>query len=136
MAAVFSSLLGVTKTSSIVLLLSSFLIPELVGADEGKDLFQKNCAACHTLTFEGPQRQGPALVRVIGRKAGSVRNFPYSKGLREAGWEWTPNNLEKWVENPQEMVPDSYMLYRQQDPIIRSKIVKFLSISSNNRKGS
>ena len=105
-------------------------------ADEGRALFLKNCAACHTLAFEEPRRQGPPLAKIIGRKAGSIENFPYSDGLKAAQWVWSVDNLGSWLENPQSVVPDSYMLYRQKDPNIREKIINFLSFSTDSEKGA
>ncbi len=39
------------------------------------------CAACHS--FEaGKTKVGPSLFGVVGRKAGSVPNFAYSKAMK------------------------------------------------------
>lgn len=112
------------------------MISVKVLADEEKQLFHKNCSACHTLNQEGPQRQGPSLDNIMGRKAGSIKNFPYSDGLKAAQWNWTSEKLNKWLINPQDLIADSYMLYRQKNPITRKKIIKFLLADSKKKKGA
>ncbi len=119
-----------------LLLLLPFLITSVEAiAEDEKALFSKGCSACHTLNFNSSQRQGPTLDRVIGRKAGSIKNFPYSDGLKNAEWDWTPERLDKWLINPQDVIPDSYMLYRQTDPIVRKKIINFLQSDRKKKQG-
>src|ERR1700722_1735139 len=48
----------------------------------GADLFNQQCAACHSLNPADPPRQGSLLAGVYGRKPGSIANFRYSPGLR------------------------------------------------------
>ena len=46
--------------------------------DDGKKVFKK-CAACHNIAKGGANKIGPALWGVIGRKAGSISGYKYSK---------------------------------------------------------
>ena len=54
-------------------------------------------------------REGPRLAGVYGRKAGSVVGFTYSAGLKNSGVTWNDATLEKWLSDPDIMVPDNNM---------------------------
>lgn len=102
-----------------------------LAAEDGEALFVQQCQTCHTLNLAEPPRQGPTLARVMGRKAGTVPGFPYSKGLKTAGFEWTPERMDKWIADPQAMISDSYMAYHQPDPAIRAKVVEYLAAAGS-----
>ena len=71
---------------------------------------------------------GPNLRGVVGRPAGSVEGFTYSKTMMKTlkGMEWTEAALNVWITNPQAWVPGVYMFYKQKDPEIRRKIILYL----------
>jgi len=98
----------------------------MASADDGAALFTAQCGVCHVLNASDGPRQGPPLAGVIGRKAGSVEGFPYSGGLKAAGFDWTPERLDKWLADPQGLIADTYMAYHQDDPAIRAKLVAYL----------
>ena len=103
-----------------------------VSDEDGAALFVSQCGVCHVLhASEGP-RQGPNLEHFFGRRAGSVDGFPYSNGLKTADFIWTPEQLEAWLVDPQNMIPDSYMLYKQADPVVRAKIIDYLKTLKEN----
>ena len=49
----------------------------------GKALFEQ-CAACHGASGDGTE-QGPSLHGVVGRKAGQMQNFRYSRAMQRSG---------------------------------------------------
>ena len=71
---------------------------------------------------------GPNLRGVVGRPAGSVEGYSYSKTMMATlkGMEWTEAALNVWITNPQAWVPGVYMFYKQPDPEIRRKIILYL----------
>jgi cytochrome c len=75
-------------------------------AARGKMVFEKRCMGCHTMEVD---REGPRLAGVFGRKAGSVAGFSYSAGLRKSGITWDEASLERWLTDPDMMVPDNNM---------------------------
>lgn len=92
----------------------------------GESLFKTQCGTCHTLNASDPPRQGPLLLGVYGRKAGSVPGFKYSAGLANAGFTWDEQHLDQWLANPQAMIPGSVMLYRQGDAAKRELVIGYL----------
>ena len=63
---------------------------------------------CHS-TKEGDNRFGPNLHRIIGRKAGSLANYEYSSAMRAANFVWDEETLERFIANPDEVVPGNGM---------------------------
>lgn len=80
----------------------------------GEKLFKFRCAACHTLdaTDIPTAASGPHLEGIVGRLAGSVKDYEYEFDLmREQAFVWDVERLEAWLEKPQEMVPGMCMPY-------------------------
>ena len=94
----------------------------------GEDLFKQQCAACHAIQKDAPMGMGPNLSAIVGRAAGSVQGFPHSNEFKAAldGKVWTPELLDKWLENPQQLAKGTYMMYQQQDPAVRAAIIEYL----------
>ena len=75
-------------------------------AARGEAVFEKRCTGCHAMDAD---REGPRLQGVYGRKAGSVAGFNYSAGLKKSGVTWSDATLERWLSDPDLMVPDNNM---------------------------
>jgi cytochrome c len=106
----------------------------LVGTAQADDLeiAQKlatnHCAVCHTFDKGGPPGQGPNLFGLIGRKAASESNFTYSDGYSKAmsGKVWDEQMLDAWLTDAQTVAPGSAMVYSQDDPAKRQKIIAYI----------
>jgi len=64
---------------------------------DGATLFKQQCAVCHTTNLSEPARQGPALVKVVGRPAGKTEGFKYSDALSKADFAWDETRLDAWL---------------------------------------
>ncbi|HEY0746547.1 MAG TPA: c-type cytochrome [Steroidobacteraceae bacterium] len=76
----------------------------------GAQLFQQNCAACHSL-LPNASAAAPSLFDIVGRKAAS-RDFPYSAALKvraQQGLIWDETTLKSWILRPAELVPGTSM---------------------------
>ena len=65
----------------------------------------------------------------MGRKAGSVPDFPYSISVKSSGIIWDEAALDKWIANPDAVIPGNDMSPPYPgvaDPAIRKKIIAFL----------
>jgi len=72
------------------------------------------CRFCHTLNQGGHNRVGPNLYRIFGQPAGVVDHFSYSSSfveLREGGFVWTKELMQRFIEDPAAMVPGNRMRY-------------------------
>jgi cytochrome c len=78
-------------------------------ANHGEQLFVE-CAACHTLE-KGVHNVGPSLAGVFQRKAGSFDDYRYSPAMKRANITWTPQELDKFIADPQMVVPANRMPY-------------------------
>lgn len=78
-------------------------------AEDGSRVFRQ-CAACHKLE-QGANGVGPYLYGVVGRDKGSVDGFNYSDTLVSMEGDWTPENLNGFLERPSEYAPGTSMGY-------------------------
>ena len=95
-------------------------------APDGATLFKQQCATCHTTNLTDPVRQGPPLLKIVGRPAGKVDGFHYSAGFARADFVWDDASLDAWLANPQAMIPGTVMAYRQPKPETRAAIIAYL----------
>ena len=97
---------------------------------DGATLFKQQCAVCHTTSSSEPMRQGPPLVKIVGRPAGKVEGFKYSEGLAKADFAWDETRLDAWLTDPQAVIPGVTMVYKQAKPETRAAIIAYLKEQS------
>ncbi len=78
-------------------------------AEAGKKVFKK-CKTCHTFD-PGKKKIGPHLKGVVGRKAGSVEGYKYSKAFREIDITWDEANLDKYLTKPKAFIKGTKMSF-------------------------
>lgn len=104
-------MIGAARTT--VALLVMLLLTGTARADgdaaRGEVKFQ-DCAACHKLE-PGANNVGPSLHGLFGRKAGELADFRYSPAIKRSGISWTAETIEKFIADPQAMVPGNRMPY-------------------------
>lgn len=76
-------------------------------AARGEALYSR-CFACHSLETD---RTGPRHCGLLGRRAGSVPGFDYSKAMRASGIVWTAQSLDRFLAAPLAVVPGTSMGY-------------------------
>jgi cytochrome c len=74
----------------------------------GEQAFNNSCRTCHTVK-DGDNRVGPHLHGIVGRKSGSVANFPYSEAMKSADIVWDDSTLLRFIEDPDAVVSGNGM---------------------------
>jgi cytochrome c len=69
------------------------------------------CRACHQIGPSAKNGVGPVLNGIVGRKAGTYAGYSYSPANKDSGITWTPEELDKYLTNPQAVVPHTKMIY-------------------------
>ena len=85
------------------------------------------CTACHSRDAGAPQRMGPNLRRVVGRKAGSNPGFDYSPALKASNITWDAAQLDAYLAAPAKHVPGTRMVIAVPDPARRQALIEYLS---------
>ena len=99
--------IGAVSLAAIVI---GAVAPSLAAdAGRGEQLFVE-CASCHTLE-KGVHNVGPSLNGLFQRKAGSFDDFRYSPAMKRANITWTADELDKFIADPQTVVPANRMPY-------------------------
>jgi cytochrome c len=92
-------------------------------ASHGAVLYQA-CMACHSLDEDdvGPRHRG-----VVGRTAGTVPGYAYSPALRASHIVWDAATLDRWLTNPQALVPGVKMFFAMPGAQDRADVIAYLS---------
>ena len=115
-----------TTTGDIMALFAS------VNLSDGEKVFKK-CAACHSIAKGGANKIGPALYNVMGRQAGSLSDYKYSKGIVAYGKKWTPQEMDGFLENPKGWVKGTKMSYAGlKKPEERAALILYLNKNNDN----
>lgn len=83
-------------------------------AAAGEQVFRQ-CRACHMVGEDAKNRVGPVLNGIVGRAAGSVEGFRYSRPLEQAGADgliWTEDELHAFIEDPRGYLKGTRMSFR------------------------
>lgn len=87
-------------------------------------LFYQSCSGCHAIDEDdvGPRHRG-----VVGRPAGAIAGYAYSAALKASGIVWTPANLDRWLADPQKLVPGAKMYFSVGSAQNRADIIAYLA---------
>lgn len=102
-------------------------LPDAGPGLDGKTLFRNQCATCHAIARDAPNRQGPNLYGVVGRRAGHQPGYSYSGSLAKVDFVWDTAHLDPWLADPQAVVPGTIMMYHQAKPAVRQAIIQYLT---------
>ena len=82
------------------------------------------CLACHALAYD---RTGPRHCGLFGRRAGSVKGFEYSEGMKRSKIVWNEKTLDRFLASPLTVVPGTAMGYAGvTDSKERSELIAYL----------
>ena len=100
----------------------------------GEKVFKK-CTACHMIAAGGKNMIGPNLWSVIGRQAGIVSDYKYSKAMVAYGKEWTFEEMNSYLIKPQAYVKGTKMAFaglrKEKD---RASVILYMNSKSDSPK--
>ena len=78
--------------------------------DDGAKVFKK-CIACHSIAQGGGNKIGPTLWGVLGRKAGSISDYKYSKAMAAHGKTWSFDEMNNFLIKPKDWIKGTKMSF-------------------------
>ena len=77
---------------------------------DGARVFKK-CLSCHSIAREGKNRIGPKLFGVLGRQAGSISDYKYSKAMATHGKVWSFEEMNSFLIKPKDWINGTKMQF-------------------------
>jgi len=100
----------------------------------GEKVFKK-CSACHMIAAGGKNMIGPNLWNVIGRTAGSVSDYKYSKAMVAYAKEWSFEEMNSYLIKPQAYIKGTKMAFaglrKEKD---RASVILYMNSKGDNPK--
>ena len=101
-------------------------------AAEGAKVFMK-CSACHSIAEGGANKIGPALWGVLGRPAGSVPGYKYSKAMAAYGKNWSFEEMNGFLIKPKGWIKETKMSFAGlRSAKDRASVILYLNSFSDN----
>jgi cytochrome c len=63
---------------------------------------------------------------VVGRRAGIIAGYSYSKALKNSALTWDEETLDRWLTDPGALVPGTKMFYNVHSSQDRADIIAYL----------
>jgi len=100
----------------------------------GEKVFKK-CSACHMIASGGKNMIGPNLWGVIGRTAGSMSDYKYSKAMVAFAKQWSFEEMNGYLIKPQAYIKGTKMAFaglrKEKD---RASVILYLNSKSDSPK--
>ena len=100
----------------------------------GEKVFKK-CSACHMIAADGKNKIGPNLWGVIGRTAGSITDYKYSKAMKAYAKEWSFEEMNSYLIKPQAYIKGTKMAFaglrKEKD---RASVILYMNSKSASPK--
>ena len=101
-------------------------------AAEGSKIFKK-CAACHSIAQGGGNKIGPALWGVLGRQAGSLPDYKYSKAMAAYEKKWSFEEMNGFLIKPKDWIKGTKMSYAGlKSEKERAAVILYLNENTNS----
>ena len=118
--------LGNSESVNIIALFAS------TSAADGAKVFKK-CTACHSIAQGGSNKIGPALWGVLGKQAGSVADYKYSKAMAAHGKTWSFEEMNGFLTKPKDWIKGTKMSFiGLKNEKERAAVILYLNENSND----
>ena len=99
---------------------------------DGAKIFKK-CTACHSIAQGGGNKIGPALWGVLGRKAGTVSGYKYSKSMVAYGKTWSFEEMNGFLTKPKDWIKGTKMSFMGlKNAKERAAVILYINKNSDN----
>ena len=99
-----SSTTSATEIESILALLAT------ASLENGEKIYKK-CGACHNYEKGSKAKIGPNLWGILGRQAGSISDFKYSKAMIAHGKPWSFEEMDRFLLKPKDWIKGTKMSF-------------------------
>ena len=101
-------------------------------ASDGAKVFKK-CAACHSIAQGGGNKIGPALWGVLGRQAGSISDYKYSKAMTAYEKVWSFEEMNGFLTKPKDWIRGTKMSFAGlKNAKDRAAVILYMNEKTNN----
>jgi len=101
-------------------------------AAEGAKVFKK-CATCHSIAEGSGNKIGPALWGVLGRSAGSIPDYKYSKAMAALGKNWSFEEMNGFLIKPKDWIKGTKMAFAGlKKPKERAAVILYMNENTNS----
>jgi cytochrome c len=107
-----------------VLTHASMCVAAAIGDSARGERLYQICSSCHSIDENdvGPKHRG-----IVGRHAAAIPDYVYSSALKRADIVWNQQSLDRWLTNPQALVPGSRMFFSVVSAQTRADIIAYLA---------
>ena len=122
------------KTAKVVEAVDIKALLAMGDVAHGEKVFKK-CSACHMIAADGKNKIGPNLWGVIGRTAGAIDDYNYSKAMTDYAKEWTFEEMNSYLIKPQAYIKGTKMAFaglrKEKD---RASVILYMNSKSASPK--
>ena len=115
---------GVASAQSASAPPREWISPAQGDLQRGAALYQERCTACHNIDSN---KIGPAHRGVMGRRIGSLPGYKYSDEVARSRLRWTPQTLNAWLEDPEDLVAGQRMGFQVDNAQERADLIAYLA---------
>jgi cytochrome c len=80
-------------------------------ATAGQKVYLGRCQSCHSVQKGGPNKLGPLLFGIMGKTAGTLPGYAYSRPLKNSKIVWNDDALRAWLKRPNQTLPGTKMAF-------------------------
>lgn len=100
-------------------------------AERGAKVFKK-CQSCHKAEEGAANGTGPGLWNVVGNMSGTHAGFTYSSAMSSAGYAWTYEQLDGFLEKPSAHMKGTKMAFvGLKKPADRAAVIEYLRVNDS-----
>ena len=101
-------------------------------AADGAKVFKK-CTSCHSIAQGSGNKIGPALWGVLGRQAGSILDYKYSKAMAANGKAWSFDEMNGFLKKPKDWIKGTKMSFMGlKNAKERAAVILYINKNSDN----